>query len=94
MTSDTIECARCGDEKLALPRPPFRNEMGERIQASICTDCWKDWLEHQTLLINHYGLDPRDKKSRAFLYEQIEKVLLGEGDAEQVDTSQEGSIQW
>lgn len=77
-----------------MARPPFRNELGERIVAEICADCWKDWLQHQTLLINHYGLDPREPKARAFLYEQIEKVLLGDGEGEQVDTSKQGSIEW
>lgn len=68
--------------------------MGQRIVAEICANCWKDWLQHQTLLINHYGLDPREPKARSFLYEQIEQVLLGDGNAEQVDTSQQGNIEW
>ena len=59
-----------------------------------CPDCWADWLQHQTLLINHFGLDPRDAKSKAFLYEQIENVLLGDGDGEHVDTSKQGTIKW
>ena len=64
-----------------LARTPFKTDLGERIQNEICTNCWQEWLQHQTLLINHYGLDPRDKKAKAFLYEQIEQVLLqgGEG---------------
>lgn len=91
---DTIKCRRCG-EGLALEKPPFRNEMGERIQREICHDCWKEWLQHQTILINHYGLDPRDQKSKDFLYEQIENVLLGDGEgAKEVDTSKQGSIEW
>ncbi|MEX0935559.1 MAG: oxidative damage protection protein [Gemmatimonadota bacterium] len=89
-----VECRRCKQERPALEKPPFRNERGERIQERICRECWKDWLQHQTLLINHYGLDPRDPKSREFLYSQVDAVLLGEGDAEQVDTSKEGTIEW
>lgn len=89
-----IQCRRCGEEKPSLERPPFRGERGERIQAQICADCWAAWLRHQTLLINHYGLDPRDAKSREFLYAQIDEALLGEGDAEQVDTSKQGTIEW
>jgi Fe-S cluster biosynthesis and repair protein YggX len=77
-----------------MSRPPFRNELGERIVGEICADCWKEWLQHQTLLINHYGLDPRDAKARAFLYEQIEQVLLRDGEAEQVDTTRKGDIEW
>ncbi len=94
MADATIHCRRCGAGAPRLPRPPFRNELGERIAAEICVDCWKDWLQHQTLLINHYGLDPRDPKSRSFLYEQIERVLLQGADAEQVDTSRQGEIEW
>jgi len=89
-----IECRRCREPKPQLEKAPFRSELGERILNEICVDCWAEWLEHQTLLINHYGLDPRDAKARAFLYEQVETVLLGEGDAEQVDTSQQGQIEW
>ena len=97
MTSDvpeTVQCRRCKADKPALPRPPFRNELGERILESICRDCWGDWLQHQTLLINHYGLDPRDQKAKDFLYKQVEEVLLGDGAAEQVDTSQQGQVEW
>jgi Fe-S cluster biosynthesis and repair protein YggX len=91
---EKITCRRCGEDANRLERPPFRTELGERVQASICQDCWKDWLKHQTLLINHYGLDPRDPKAREFLYKQVDAVLLGDGDAEQVDTSQQGTIKW
>lgn len=89
-----MKCRRCG-EGIPLEKPPFRNELGERIQQEICQDCWGDWKQHQTLLINHYGLDPRDKKSKEFLYEQIEKVLLGDGDGgAEIDTSKEGQVEW
>ena len=46
------------------------------------------------MLINHYGLDPREAKAREFLYEQIEQVLLGDGDGKDIDTSKKGSIAW
>jgi Fe-S cluster biosynthesis and repair protein YggX len=91
---ELIQCHRCGEERPALDKAPFRSERGQRVVASICTSCWADWLKHQTLLINHYGLDPRDAKSREFLYSQIDDVLLGDSNAKQVDTSQKGSIEW
>jgi Fe-S cluster biosynthesis and repair protein YggX len=94
MNAQTLECRRCGAGGPALEKPPFRTELGERIRAEICADCWKEWLQHQTLLINHYGLDPRDAKSRAFLYEQIEQVLLQGGEGKDIDTTKQGSIEW
>ena len=91
---ETIECKRCGPDKPKLAKPPFRTELGERIQNEICSGCWTEWLQHQTLLINHYGLDPRDRKAREFLYGQIETVLLSGGEGKQVDTSLQGEIEW
>jgi Fe-S cluster biosynthesis and repair protein YggX len=91
---ETITCRRCAEEAPKLEKRPFRSDLGDRIHESICQSCWQDWLEHQTLLINHYGLDPRDAKAREFLYQQVEEVLLGEGKAEQIDTSKEGTIEW
>jgi Fe-S cluster biosynthesis and repair protein YggX len=94
MSDETIQCIRCAEQAPLLVKPPFRNELGDRIREKICSNCWKEWLEHQTVLINHYGLDPRDPKSKDFLYGQIEQVLLQGGDGKGVDTSQQGSIEW
>lgn len=91
---ETIQCHRCKEDAPRLARAPFRNDLGERILMSICQGCWADWLQHQTLLINHYGLDPREAKAREFLYAQIENVLLGDGDGEKIDTSKQGSVEW
>lgn len=94
MSDETIQCRRCGTGAEPLAKPPFRNELGDRIALLICASCWKDWLTHQTSLINHYGLDPREPKSREFLYEQIETVLLDGGGGKEIDTTKQGSIEW
>ena len=94
MSDQTIQCARCGEDAPQLVKAPFRTDLGARIQSEICTNCWQEWLQHQTLLINHYGLDPRDSKSKEFLYEQIEQVLLGGGDGKDIDTTKQGTIEW
>ena len=91
---DTVQCIRCKKDAPKLEKAPFRSPIGERVHEGICQDCWGDWLEHQTLLINHYGLDPRDPKARQFLYSQIETVLLKGESGEQVDTSQQGNIEF
>ncbi len=94
MSEKTIQCRRCEKDAVALSKAPFRNELGERILAQICSVCWQEWLQHQTLLINHYGLDPRDQKAKGFLYEQIEQVLFEGSGGKEIDTSMEGSIEW
>lgn len=89
-----IECARCGKTGAQIARPPLRNELGERVHASICQECWDNWLRFQTALINHNGLDVRDKPAREFLTVQMESFLFRTGETEDIDTSQEGNIRW
>ena len=89
-----ITCTRCGQTRQQLERPPFRNEMGERIRAEICTQCWQEWLAYQTALINHYGLDVRERDARDFLMKNLEAYLFETGEKEEIDTSREGEISW
>lgn len=90
---EQIDCRRHpGRLSRALERPPFKSELGERIRREICSTCWQDWLRHQALLINHFGLDPRDRKAREFLYGQVRAVLFDEGEAAEIDTSMKGTI--
>ena len=90
---ETITCRRHPETPgPAIARPPFRSELGDRIQQEVCAQCWRDWLQHQTLLINHFGLDPRKPESREFLYGQVRAVLFGEGEVADIDTSKQGTI--
>ncbi len=90
---NTVACRRHPETPgPAMAAPPFRSGLGERIQREICDRCWKDWLQHQTLLINHFGLDPRKREAREFLYGQVKAVLFGEGDAATIDSSMQGTI--
>jgi Fe-S cluster biosynthesis and repair protein YggX len=91
---DQLRCVRCGREAEALEKPPLRNELGERVHASICRDCWAEWLRYQTALINHYGLDVRDRPAKEFLMSNMEAFLFKTGDAEEIDTTKQGKISW
>ena len=89
-----IRCVRCGETRAALERAPFRNEIGERIQAGICQVCWKEWLAYQTALINHYGLDVRERDAKDFLLKNMDAWLFGTDTAEDIDTTKQGTIEW
>lgn len=88
-----VTCVRCSEVGPQLAKPPLRNELGERIFDSVCQRCWDQWLRYQTALINHNGLDVRDKEARAFLTANMEAYFFS-GETEQIDTSQQGNIQW
>lgn len=89
-----IKCTRCDRTGAQLARPPLRSELGERVYTSICKACWDQWLAYQTALINHNGLDVREKPARDFLAANMEAYLFRTGDAEEIDTSKQGSISW
>lgn len=73
-----VTCVRCGQERDRLPYRPFQNELGLRVFEQICTVCWQEWLKTQQQLINHYGLNVREPKSKEFLFANMEKFLFGE----------------
>ena len=72
----------------------LRNELGTRVHESICRDCWDLWLKFQTALINHHGLDVRDQPAREFLMSNMDAFLFKSGQTEEIDTSQQGKINW
>ena len=89
-----IKCTRCGQERAAVPYAPFNNDLGRRIHAEICQVCWAEWLKHQTMLINHYGLNVMDPQARSFLTKNMEAFFFKSGQEEDVDTTKKGTISW
>ena len=37
------------------------------------------WVNHQTMLINEYRLNPMDPKAKEMIIDEMEKFLFGEG---------------
>ncbi len=71
-----FQCTRCGKTAPRLPGPPMPGEMGKRLYEHACGDCWKAWLQHQTALINHYGLNLREPRAKEFLASQTEAFFF------------------
>lgn len=74
-----VHCAKLKKELEGLPQPPLPGELGKRIYENVSREAWQLWLNHQTMLINEYRLSMIDPKSRAFLLQEMEKFLFGEG---------------
>ncbi len=92
---DKFKCARCGQKNEPLGHSPIPNELGQRIGAETCKSCWKEWLTKQNQLINHFGLDVSNPDSHQFLFDNMKIFFFNEGvDLAQIDTSQEGKINW
>lgn len=92
---DTIKCTHCGEKRPGLPFAPFPNELGQRIAAEICQPCWSGWLQKQTQIINHYGLDLTNPDAQNFLFDNIKGYLFGDVPATaEIDTTKEGTVKW
>lgn len=74
-----IQCAKLGTLSEGLSRPPFKNELGQRIFDTISKEAWKGWLAHSTMLINEYRIDLLSKQGTEFLLKECDKYFFGEG---------------
>ena len=92
--AETIKCARCGQKRPALGYAPIPTELGQRIGASVCQPCWAEWLQKQTMLVNHYGLNVVDPDAQNFLFDNMNGFFFSGGEVSQIDTSKQGSINW
>jgi len=93
--SDEIKCARCGQKRSPLGYAPLPTELGRKIGAEVCQPCWAEWLQAQTRIINHYGLDLINPDAQGFLMDNMKGFFYGSNEQlAQIDTTKEGSIKW
>jgi Fe-S cluster biosynthesis and repair protein YggX len=77
--SRTVHCVLLGREAEGLDRPPYPGELGQRIFEQVSKEAWRQWLGHQTMLINEYRLVVVEPQAREFLKQQMEQFFFGEG---------------
>lgn len=70
---------KLGREAEGLDMPVYPGELGKRIFDNVSKEAWKLWMNHQTMLINEYRINPLDPKARKFIEGEMEKFLFGEG---------------
>lgn len=77
--SRTVICIKLGKELEGLDRAPYPGELGQKIFDSVSKQAWREWLAHQTMLINENRLSPINPKHRHFLELEMDKYFFGEG---------------
>ena len=56
---------------------PMNDDIGQRIHAAICADCWQDWLRNYSIkVINELRLDLSTERGQAE-YDRYMKEFLG-----------------
>jgi tetratricopeptide (TPR) repeat protein len=79
--TDGFRCQRpgcmAGSYARKLPEAPIRDDLGRRIQESVCADCWNEWLKNYSIkVINELRLDLSTERDQE-KYDQIMKEFLG-----------------
>ena len=70
-----LSSRRCRQRKAGLSQAPLPGKWGPVILADTCEDCWRDWVEEQTRLINHELLLPSETEHRKVLYQKMASFL-------------------
>lgn len=74
-----IVCIKLGREAEGLEHLPYPGEIGRRIWESVSKEAWRQWLEHQKMLVNENRLTLADPKAREYLVAQMEAYFFGSG---------------
>jgi Fe-S cluster biosynthesis and repair protein YggX len=53
----------------------MRGQWGTILLEQTCPDCWREWVDEQTRVINHERLQPSDPAHRRLLYERRVEFL-------------------
>ena len=75
----SVHCVKLQHQAEGLDYAPYPGELGKRIFDQVSKEAWRQWLAHQTMLINENRLSPLDPKARKFLESEMEKFLFGAG---------------
>ena len=76
----TVHCLKYGADQEGLASPPFPGAKGEYIYNHVSAKAWREWLAHQTMLVNEHRLNPLDKETRIFLMSEMDKFFQGESE--------------
>ena len=75
----TVFCHKLQLELPALERAPYPGTLGQRIFSQVSQQAWREWLAHQTTLINEKRLNVLDPTARKFLESEMDNYFFGAG---------------
>ena len=79
-----VKCRKLGKELPGLARPPYKNELGQKIYDEVSKEAWDMWLKDSVKYINTYRVDLTSAEGQKFMFEQCAIYFgLKEGQAAQ-----------
>jgi Fe-S cluster biosynthesis and repair protein YggX len=75
MPERTVHCRKKNQDLPGLERPPYRNELGQKIFQEISKEAWQEWLKDSVKYINTYKVDLASSEGQKFMLEQCAKYF-------------------
>ncbi len=81
MSDRIVHCRKLDKDLPGLARPPYKNELGQRIFNEVSREAWDMWLKDSVKYINTYRVDLSSSEGQKFMFKQC-AVYFGfeEGD--------------
>ena len=71
-----VRCLKLEKELPGLVKPPFHNDLGQRIFENVSHEAWEMWLKESVRFINTYRVDLSSRDGAEFMIKQL-KIWLG-----------------
>jgi Fe-S cluster biosynthesis and repair protein YggX len=84
--SRIVKCKKLGKELPGLPRPPYKNELGQRIFDEVSKEAWDMWLRDSVKYINTYRVDLTSVEGQKFMFDQA-AIYFGFKEGSLADTA-------
>ncbi|MCL2450665.1 MAG: oxidative damage protection protein [Polyangiaceae bacterium] len=86
MAERIVHCRLLKKDLPGLDRPPYRNELGQRIFDEVSKEAWQSWLQDSVRFINTYRVDLASSEGQKFMLKQC-AIYFGFEAGEQAQTA-------
>jgi Fe-S cluster biosynthesis and repair protein YggX len=70
MAERLVHCRMLKKDLPGLDRPPYKNELGQKIYAEVSKTAWQQWLADSVKYINTYRVDLVSPEGQKFMIKQ------------------------
>ncbi len=70
MSDRLVKCRKLNKMLPGLPKPPYKNELGQKIYEEVSKEAWDMWLKESVRIINTYGVDLASKEGQELMLKQ------------------------
>ena len=81
-----VHCRHLKKDLPGLDRPPYRNELGQKLFNEVSKDAWALWLKDSVKFINTYRLDLASPEGQKFMLKQC-AIYFGYEEGNLADTA-------